>query len=91
MNGLAPPVDEDDVFHRSSQTLGNRYCESKSGLIGMVFFLPFRCHLWEIKDQDMQVDIPKLALIFTFMHLTNALIQSDLHCIQAIHFIRSDP
>ncbi len=28
-----------------------------------------------------------ILIAFTFMHLADAFIQSDLHCIQAIHFL----
>ncbi len=33
-----------------------------------------------------EFDTPALVLAFTFMHLAEAFIQSDLQCIQVIHF-----
>ncbi len=53
---------------------------------------PYKDFLKEFADflSDLLVNVDKALIVryftFTFMHLADAFIQSDLQCIQAIHF-----
>ncbi len=40
---------------------------------------------WQFRQANTKKQVA--AFTFTFMHLANAFIQSDLQCIQAIHFL----
>ncbi len=46
---------------------------------------------WSARDASADISVCRLTnediTTFTFMHLADAFIQSDLQCIQAIHFI----
>ncbi len=58
---------------------------------------PYKDFLKEFADflSDLLVNVDKALIVryftftFTFMHLADAFIQSDLQCIQAMHFFLS--